>query len=349
MRRLHGTLQALFREVINEVTITRFFIVGAGLVSARCFMRHFLFLFFLLPCLLQAQVKDNGQRSFAKSIPPGNYSGITWLGGNHYAVVDDKSAYDGFTLLRIDVNPTTGRLQNAVFEDFRHCGKGNRDGEGIVYVPSTNTMFISGEADNEICEYRMDGERTGRKMTIPEEFKGMKGNRGFESLAYNGNTHLFWTMNEDALPQDEDGVLRLQAFDEQLQPVNQYLYKMDLPKAKKKAQHYAFGVSEVTALDNGRLLILEREFFVPKKKIGSFVGCKIYEVEPSHETPYLEKRLVHSWRTKLNITNRSFANYEGMCLGPKLANGGQVLLLVSDSQNQYAGILKDYFRTIVLW
>jgi hypothetical protein len=37
-----------------------------------------------------------------------------------------------------------------------------------------------------------------------------------------------------------------------------------------------------------------------------------------------------------------------MCLGPQLADGSQVLILLSDSQGQYAGVLKDWFKTIVL-
>lgn len=37
-----------------------------------------------------------------------------------------------------------------------------------------------------------------------------------------------------------------------------------------------------------------------------------------------------------------------MCLGPKLEDGSQVLILLSDSQNQYAGVLRDCFKTIVI-
>lgn len=55
-------------------------------------------------------------------------------------------------------------------------------------------------------------------------------------------------------------VLRLQAFDEKLQPVKQYAYRMDEPMANKKSSNYAMGVSELTALGDGRLLVLEREF-----------------------------------------------------------------------------------------
>ena len=37
-----------------------------------------------------------------------------------------------------------------------------------------------------------------------------------------------------------------------------------------------------------------------------------------------------------------------MCLGPVLPDGGRVLILVADSQAGYKGILKDWFKTIVL-
>ena len=46
--------------------------------------------------------------------------------------------------------------------------------------------------------------------------------------------------------------------------------------------------------------------------------------------------------------NVFFANFEGLCAGPKLSDGRQVLLLVADSQNQYRGVFRDWFKTIVI-
>lgn len=51
---------------------------------------------------------------------------------------------------------------------------------------------------------------------------------------------------------------------------------------------------------------------------------------------------------KTAYPNGSFANYEGICVGPKLADGRQLLILISDSQNQYRGVLRDWFKTIVM-
>jgi uncharacterized protein YbgA (DUF1722 family) len=90
--------------------------------------------------------------------------------------------------------------------------------------------------------------------------------------------------------------------------------------------------------------------FRPKNNIGSWVKNRIFVVTPSKETKgqLLEKHLLVSFETRFNLTVRSFANYEGMCLGPRLADGRQVLVLVCDSQNQYKGYLKDWLKTIVL-
>lgn len=139
-----------------------------------------------------------------------------------------------------------------------------------------------------------------------------------------------------------------------------YAYQMDQPSTHKKADIYVMGVSELCALPDGQLLALEREAFIPKIKIGAFCKCKLYLVNPlnseefsmnekfSSDTPFLKKKLLTEWKTSLSLSKRSFANYEGMCLGPKLEDGSQVVILLSDSQDQYAGVLKDWFKTIVI-
>ena len=153
--------------------------------------------------------------------------------------------------------------------------------------------------------------------------------------------------------------LRLQAFGCDMQPLQQYCYLMEPPKADKPAYLFAMGVSALTAMDDGRLLVLEREFYVPKGKLGAYAYCRLFCVEPEKGRPVdtarpladatpIEKKLVCEWRTSLSLLNHGVANYEGMCFGPTLADGRRILVLVSDSQHQYAGVLKDWFRTIVI-
>lgn len=314
-------------------------------------MRKLLFLLLFSPLLAfgQISVKLNAQHYFPDSIPPGNYSGIAWLGGNHYAVVSDKSEEDGFFIFEIKTDSVSGEITSARNLGFKSSGQSNRDGEGIAYNQHTNTIFISGEADNTIKEYGMDGKLTGRSIPPTPLYSHLPGNLGLEALSYNAKTQTLWTCNES-------GDIIIQSYDESLMPTTAYAYSLDSPVADRaKAEFYAHGIGTICALDDGSLLVLEREFYVPKKKIGAFVNCKLYHLTLT--TPLSEnsvdkqhgggiKTLLATWRTSLTVFGRSIANYEGMCLGPTLADGSRVVLLVADSQNQYRGVLRDWMKSL---
>ncbi len=302
-------------------------------------------------------VNDCGQRSFSGKVPPGNYSGIANIGNNRYAVVSDKSETDGFFVFKIDIDTVSGKIVDVENEGFRSAGTINRDGEGIAYFVPAATVFISGEADNRIYEYSLDGLRTGREIAVPKVFALSSANYGLESLTYNAVTHRFWTTTESTLPVDGEqatsvnGVrnrLRLQSFDDDLQPAEWFYYEMDAPESRTVAGAYAMGVSELCALDDGRLIVLEREFFVSRRKLGSYVNVKLYLADPSAAVPggMLDKYLLHGFRTGLSLFGRSIANYEGMCIVPQLADGSMTLIFVSDSQDGYKGVLRDWFRTV---
>ena len=313
------------------------------------------------------------------------FSGITSLGDNRYAVVSDKEPKDGFFLFRIDQNANTGQITSVYLEGF----KGNpnptvdangisiRDCEGIAYIPESNTVFISGEGDQRIIEYDMDGIPTGRELNVPAIFsrKNIVPNYGFEALSYDTESHLLWTTTESMLPIDGkaasplnpgvQNLLRLQAFSLNLEPIAQYAYRMDRGKLEDFGKLYVYGVPEITALPDGRLLVLEREADITAGKFSSSVRCKLYIVNPKegHQidssvnltmldpNKFLVKKLLADWRTGVQPIKINFANYEGMCLGRKLADGRQTLILISDSQGgKQKGpvILNDYLKVIVL-
>ena len=260
---------------------------------------------------------------FHKQIPPGNYSGITPLGNDRYAIVSDKTPEDGFYVFRIMIDTSQGRITEVENEGFRSCGLPNRDMEGICYRPATSTVFISGEKDNEVYEYSLDGQRTGRKLEMPELFHQADHNYGLESLTYDAQRHLFYTTTER--PLKGDSLLRILSFGDDLKPLRQYLYRPDAPISSK----HIYGVSELCALDDGRLLVLERQIRIPRLKLGASTVIRIYEVKPSEE-PFLEKHLLTEFSTHMNLFNRRFGNYEGLCqLSPTL------LLLIADSQDRY--------------
>ena len=323
-------------------------------------MRKIWILMLLMPVMLMAQeVTVMKQRKFPKTVSAGNYSGITWLGGSRYAVANDKSPTAGFYLMTIDIDSITGELSSVREDTFLTSGLPNRDEEGICYMPHTQTVFVSGEKDQEILEYNLQGQLTGRKLNIPEIFKSCYSNGGFEALTYQAQTHLFWTTTEFTLKTDGEkptierkikNRLRLQSFGDDLQPKEQYWYETDSTMIHKEKGRSILGVSGLAALEDGRIVVLERELYFPKKQIGSFCIVRLYLVDPSQHQPgeVLSKTLLTEFKTKFNLTRRNFANYEGICLGPKLSDGRQILILICDSQNQHRGVMRDWFKTVIL-
>lgn len=270
------------------------------------------------------------------------------------------------------------------------------DHEAIVKV-SDSTLVIASEGYCRLKEFPIlpisaDAAKVGYPQNLWESrwpSSEFYPNYNFESLAFDSVHQYLWTIPESTLRKDgqpatpQNGLanrLRLMRLDwgkmkenrnkeeysEQVSSkkdsryMTTYAYQMDQPSTHKKADIYVMGVSELCALPDGQLLVLEREAFIPKIKIGAFCKCKLYLVNPlnsekfsmkekfSSDTPFLKKRLLTEWKTGLSLSKRSFANYEGMCLGPKLEDGSQVIILLSDSQDQYAGVLKDWFKTIVI-
>ena len=270
------------------------------------------------------------------------------------------------------------------------------DHEAIVKV-SDSTLVIASEGCCRLKEYPIlptsaDAAKVGYQQNLWESrwpSSEFYPNYNFESLAFDSVHQYLWTIPESTLRKDgqpatpQNGLanqLRLMRLDwgkmkenrnkeeysEQVSSkkdsryMTPYAYQMDQPSTHKKADIYVMGVSELCALPDGQLLVLEREAFIPKIKIGAFCKCKLYQINPlnseefsmkenfSSDTPFLKKRLLAEWKTGLSLSKRSFANYEGMCLGPKLEDGSQVVILLSDSQDQYAGVLKDWFKTIVI-
>ena len=270
------------------------------------------------------------------------------------------------------------------------------DHEAIVKV-SDSTLVIASEGYCRLKEFPIlptsaDAAKIGYQQNLWESrwpSSDFYPNYNFESLAFDPVHQYLWTISESTLRKDgqpatpQNGLanrLRLMRLnwgkmkedsnkEEYSEQVNSkkdsrymmtYAYQMDQPSTHKKADIYVMGVSELCVLPDGQLLVLEREAFIPKIKIGAFCKCKIYLINPlnsevfsmkekfSSDTPFLKKRLLTEWKTGLSLSKRSFANYEGMCLGPMLEDGSQVVILLSDSQDQYAGVLKDWFKTIVI-
>lgn len=312
-----------------------------------------------------AKVKVLRQQNLNRwHITPANYSGITPLGSNRYAVVDDKSTTDGFHIFTIDIHPRNGKVLRVSSTPLLGNPNTNAraDCEDIIYYSPRNTLFIAQERTGIVAEYHLDGRPTGRQLSLPPYFSldSMQHNGAFEALACCNSTCTFYLTTEQ--PLKGDSIHRIVVFDSTLQVCKTLNYSMDAPKFKQDTKYYAHGIAAMTVKPDGKLLVMERELSIPPRYVGGKCRIKVYEI-PLHSPSKIEgvdakqtgaydspsKRLLFSFTT--HISRLNYANYEGMCLGPTLDDGRQTLIIINDSQG---GVhngpfhLKDYLKVVIL-
>lgn len=311
---------------------------------------------------------------------PGEFSGITKISDGRYALVHNGAKGGGIYFM--DLELSGGKVRSALIEPApgTEAATNSRDPEGIAYVPSTRTIWTSGETAQDILEYDLSGKPTGRALEVPSDLlkPALSTQNGFESLTYDEAHGELWTVTEEPLKSDVawsplglgERILRLQGFDIRTRkPSSRRFYAMDLPiYSHSSGDTYIHGVSDITALSDGTFLVMEREVFVPaynSSDYGSIVNMlavartatKFYRVNPHSDEALLSKTLVAAFATHfpgvLNLMlgdDPQLANFEGICEGP-LIDGRPSLILVNDSEkakgNKYAQ-LQDYIKIIVL-
>ena len=339
-------------------------------------------LLLLTTCLCAQEVQEFRQHDMKRwGIPAGNYSGIAHIGGDRYALVSDKQKADGWTEVSISFLPS-GDIGGMKFVghrfDPRTSGQA-RDSEGIAYVAGSG-FFVCAESDQSIPELDEEGIPTGRSLDVPASFgtQNIFAGYGFEALTCQADKGILWATTEQGLRTDVSArttyeaptptLLRLQAFGPDLKPLRQYAYTTEKPVTTRKPRHFVFGVSELLALDDTTLLVMEREANIPRRYNRAECHIRLFSVNPQSgqaiadtslplreadgKAFFLHKKPFFSFSTGIRLFGKkNFANYEGMCLGPRLADGRQVILLVADSQNRAGNSLfrlKDYIKVLVV-
>lgn len=292
-------------------------------------------------------------------VPFGQFSGITHVEGSRYAIAHDQARGGGIYFLDLQFD-SKGNVTAASQEipEATQKGAASRDVEGIVYLPSSKTFLTCGETNQDILEYDIEGKPTGRKLEIPEDMASAslcQNNQGFESLAYNSKTGLIWTTTEAPLEKDKElfnkngRLIRLQSFKEDFSAGQRFLYLIDKPEIENEINSatYGYGVSDMLALDDGKLIVMEREVYVNISKLNVWCKVRLYLVDPVNDKGgILNKSLLASFKT----SSGALADYEGMCEGPVLSDGSKTILLICDSAGgkAYSAFhLSDYILTIV--
>jgi hypothetical protein len=267
----------------------------------------------------------------------GGLSGITYLGGDSYLVVSDSNGTMAPATITID--RATGQILDASLgTPVSVAGAG--DLEAVAYDPRDGSVLISSEAGNTITRHAASNGGQIGSITLPGIYTNARGNRGLESLSLDPRTFNLWTANEEALTVDgglstdsQGTVVRIQRFDPAGQPDAQvgYLTQPHSGDGILVQVPGQSGVSDLVALPDGRVIVLERE-------LGGLPTYRnrLYAIDPQSATdtsgtPALtpnSQALID--KALLYQVEAAFTNFEGAALGPMLADGDYALLLVSD-------------------
>lgn len=298
----------------------------------------------------------------------GGLSGLAFdaASGTFWAISDDRGQFGPVRAyqLRIDLGPvaaspspasppvTVERVLFLTDAKGRPFAEGSIDTEGIAPIPGG--FLVSTEANPArgipavIAEHGPDG-RLRREFPLPAAWRlgpgrGPRDNLGFEGLALTPDGRHLFAGFENALAQDgpvaDVGVpspSRILRFDlERKGRPAEFVYVVDAvaPAPPREGAFRVNGLSDLLPLDSGRLLVLERQFVV-----GLGNAVRLFDVSLDGATDvssldslagaaYVPAR--KSLLLDLAETGIPLENYEGMAFGPRLPDGRETLVLVSD-------------------
>ncbi len=281
----------------------------------------------------------NGQAIFPMEYDGAtDFSGITWAGGEVFYAVSDKVR--ALFPLTLRVEPETGRIAEGRFGGPMPVKTKRGDFEGIAYVPALKRLYVSGESGGGIVGFDLQADATFT-VEVPKVFARARRNKSLESLTYGAGA--LWTANEEALEGDgavssgsAGTVVRLQKFDFRMRPAEQFAYRTE--PSFFRIGSAGTGVSDLLALPNGELLVLERV-------VGLGLEVRIFLVDftGATDTGALARLNGSDFtpvrKTLLYERHTASANFEGITLGPELADGWRSLILIADSSGETRHLL----------
>ena len=309
----------------------------------------------------------------------GGLSGITYDASQqlYYSISDDRSEKNPARFYTLKIDLSDGKLNNGdvQFEavtTLKAAGQPfairSLDPEGITL--SNGKLYISSEGDaNQLIspfvnQFALEGQQLAELPVDPkylptaDKSSGIRNNLAFESLTVTPDRRYLYTATENALYQDgaaatlkDESPSRIIRYDLQTGQVDkEILYFTDaVPSAPIPATGFSTnGLVDLFALDNnGNLLALERAF---SDGVGNTI--KLYQLSVQNTTDIkginalkgLDVDAVASKQLLLDFStlNLPLDNIEGLTFGPKLPDGRQSLIVVSDnnfSSTQFTQVL----------
>jgi hypothetical protein len=239
------------------------------------------------------------------------------------------------------------------------------DPESIRFDPSGSAVWWSSEGDRSrgvspfVRESGLDGTFIANRavpsmFTIDKDQKrGPRTNLGFEGLSFTPKQDAVWLGMESALYEDgpiatttAGTIARFTKFDRNGKLLGQYAYPLDPIQAVPTGKNADNGVSEILALDDNRLLVLERSGVEGVDGIWTLY-IRLYQADVGDATDVakipalaaadyrpMTKRLVLDLSKLPELGSPvlpKLDNIEGVSFGSDLPNGHHSLVLVSDN------------------
>jgi hypothetical protein len=208
----------------------------------------------------------------------------------------------------------------------------------VLQNPSVQTATLSGDFINAFD--------LPANLNMHKEEKGPRSNGVLEGITFNKNYTTLYTNIEEPLYEDgseattsKGGLIRIFAFDvKSRKNTAQYSYELDpIAHAPNPKDGFAVnGVSAIQYYSKNQLLVVERSYSVGKQACTIKVYlCDFSKATDVKDIASLQNQEFTPASKKLILNMDDLGifidNIEGITFGPKLANGKQSLLFVSDN------------------
>lgn len=262
---------------------------------------------------------------------------------NHYWSIRDNSN----KLVKLSISLSTNATITAASYLGGFSFAESRDFEDLSFMDSAQQKIaICEEGTPAVRVYSLTNGALLNTLTTPAVFTSRRSNFGFESLTSSpapfDRDGEIWTANEEALSVDgpvstpSNGtivrLLRYTVSNGVVTPAQQYAY-LTQPMHGGAITGGRSGVSALCRLPNGKLLLLERSLAASLTPYQA----RIYELDFASATNVAAiSSLVGATYTPVGkrlLYSGNLTKIEGLCLGPKLANGNYAILGIIDDDD----------------
>ncbi len=308
----------------------------------------------------------------------GGLSGMAFSGDTLWALSDDRGKFGeprfyGFDLKisgkSVSLNPKSVSFISGLPKTGERAAI--LDPEGLALLPSGD-LLVSSEGDNNSKPrempriFRINPQGAWKAdLPIPAKFlpesigqqkQGVQNNLSFEGLSSSNDGKVLFASVETSLFQDyvageeEKGDwLRILKYEDKpekgYQPVAEYAYRLDPLKDGHGGKEVFRGASEILAVSETKLIVLERGVrLLPKKIWANTITLYLVDLAKGTDVSGVSKlegaKFTGVEKTKLvdfesdlgkKRGDKRVQNFEALAWGPKLPDGRRSLLIMSDN------------------